>query len=257
MVQFDPERPRISITGARLDWNSIAKANRVMVQFDPKRQRISITGEDESYEDTNGLCYCRVQTTCGVLVSVTKADICGFSTDAVVNAANEDLQHIGGLALALPNAAGPRLQQLSNDYIASRGRLRPGDAIVTDACNLPCKYVVHAVGPRFSNSDKRTAVSHLKLAVRESLNQAVKANCCTVALPAISSGVFGFPIDLCAQTIAQAVREYCDSSQGLGITGLSLFKSKLKTYLPWLSAPRSFTCFTGVAHFCLCRQFKC
>uniref|UniRef100_A0A3B4UJP9 Macro domain-containing protein n=1 Tax=Seriola dumerili TaxID=41447 RepID=A0A3B4UJP9_SERDU len=137
----------------------------------------------------------------GVLVSVSKADICSFSVDAVVNAANEELQHIGGLALALLKAAGPQLQKISNDYISKNGKLRPGDAIVTDACNLPCKYVVHAVGPRFSDSDKKTSVSRLKLAVKESLKQAEMVNCSTIALPAISSGVFGFPVDLCAETI--------------------------------------------------------
>uniref|UniRef100_A0A3B4XET3 Macro domain-containing protein n=1 Tax=Seriola lalandi dorsalis TaxID=1841481 RepID=A0A3B4XET3_SERLL len=162
---------------------------------------------EENYEEESGLCYCKVKTTSGVLVSVSKADICSFNVDAVVNAANEELQHIGGLALALLKAAGPQLQKISNDYISKNGKLRPGDAIVTDACNLPCKYVVHAVGPRFSDSDKKTSVSRLKLAVKESLKQAEMVNCSTIALPAISSGVFGFPVDLCAETIAQAVRE--------------------------------------------------
>uniref|UniRef100_A0A3Q0RBW3 Macro domain-containing protein n=1 Tax=Amphilophus citrinellus TaxID=61819 RepID=A0A3Q0RBW3_AMPCI len=141
------------------------------------------------------------------------SDCCCLTVDAVVNAANEDLDHIGGLALALLNAAGPQLQKESNDYVAKNGRLRPGDAIITDAYNLPCKHVVHAVGPRFS--DKKTDVPRLKTAVKESLRQAEMANCSSIALPAISSGIFGFPLDLCAETIAQAVREYCDSPQGL------------------------------------------
>ncbi|XP_067429640.1 protein mono-ADP-ribosyltransferase PARP14-like isoform X1 [Thunnus thynnus] len=165
--------------------------------------------EEENYEE-DCLCYCKVKTTSGVLVSVSKADICNFGVDAVVNAANEELQHIGGLALALLKAAGPQLQKISNDYTARYGKLRPGDAIVTDACNLPCKHVVHAVGPRFSDSDKNTSVSRLKLAVKHSLQEAEKVNASTIALPAISSGVFGFPVELCAETIAEAVREYCD-----------------------------------------------
>lgn len=172
--------------------------------------------EEEDCEEEASLCYCRVQTAGGVLVCVRKADICSFQADAVVNAANEDLQHFGGLALALLKAAGPRLQTLSNDYVAKNGKLRPGDAIVTDACGLPCRYVVHAVGPRFSDSDRMTSVSRLKSAVRESLRQAGGKNCSSVALPAISSGVFGFPVPLCAQTIAQAVREFCDGPGGPG-----------------------------------------
>ncbi|XP_039902752.1 protein mono-ADP-ribosyltransferase PARP14-like isoform X3 [Simochromis diagramma] len=169
--------------------------------------------EVENYEEETTLC--RVQTNSGVLISVSKVDICSFGVDAVVNAANEDLDHIGGLALALLRAAGPQLQRESSDYVAKNGRLRPGDAIITDAYNLPCKHVVHAVGPRFSDFDRKTSVSRLKTAVRESLRQAEMANCSSIALPAISSGIFGFPVDLCAETIAQAVREYCDNPQGL------------------------------------------
>ncbi|KAM9392684.1 protein mono-ADP-ribosyltransferase PARP14-like isoform 2-T2 [Pholidichthys leucotaenia] len=170
--------------------------------------------EKENYKEGTSVCYCKVQTSDGVLVSVSRADICAFGVDAVVNAANEDLQHIGGVAMALLKAAGPQLQNVCNNYVAKNGQLRPGDAIITDGFNLPCKCVVHAVGPRFNNFDKKTAVMRLKTAVKESLKHAAMANCSSVALPAISSGVFGFPVDLCAETIAQAVREYCDSPQG-------------------------------------------
>ncbi|XP_038559136.1 protein mono-ADP-ribosyltransferase PARP14-like [Micropterus salmoides] len=244
-VRFDEERPKIIITGARLHvqkarfcfqelTSSLITDNLILEKPGAKkyfqsqgslflstimsdfncvvvlRPESQEEEEEENYEEGNGLCYCKVQTSSGVLVSVSKADICMFRVDAVVNAANEDLQHIGGLALVLLNAAGPQLQKISNDYISTNGKLRAGDAIVTGACNLPCKYVVHAVGPRFSDYDKKTSVSRLKLAVKESLSQAEKVHCSTIALPAISSGVFGFPVDLCADTIAQAVREYCD-----------------------------------------------
>lgn len=195
--------------------------------------------EEESYDSENGQCYCKVRTTSGVLVSVSKADMCSFSVDAVVNAANEDLQHIGGLALALLKAAGPQLQRTSDDYVAKNGRLRPGDAIVTESGNLPCKYVVHTVGPRFSDFDRKTAVSRLKLAVKESLRQAERVNCSTIALPAISSGVFGFPVDLCAETIAEAVREYCDSPQALGLlTEIHLVDNNSNTVRDLASAVR-------------------
>uniref|UniRef100_A0A3B3WHA9 Macro domain-containing protein n=1 Tax=Poecilia mexicana TaxID=48701 RepID=A0A3B3WHA9_9TELE len=161
--------------------------------------------EEGSVEDE---CYCKVHTAGGVLVSVSRADICSFKVDAVVNAANEDLQHIGGLALALLRAAGPNLQKISNDHVAKHGKLRPGQAIVTDGCSLPCKYVVHAVGPRYSDSDRKTSVFRLKCAVTESLKQAELVSCSTVAMPAISSGVFGFPVDLCTETIARLILSY-------------------------------------------------
>uniref|UniRef100_UPI003AADF9E6 protein mono-ADP-ribosyltransferase PARP14-like n=1 Tax=Centroberyx gerrardi TaxID=166262 RepID=UPI003AADF9E6 len=253
-VHFNSTRPRINISGARLHvqkakasfqelaaslftddfsvdkpgakkyflsqgslfLSTVMKELSCVVVLRPENEEEE---EEEYYEEEYGLgtsSYCKVQTASGVLISVSKADICSFNVDAVVNAANEDLQHMGGLAKALLEAAGPQLQKLSNDYISKNGRLRPGDAVVTDSCNLPCKYVVHTVGPRFSDSDKKTAVSRLKLAVKESLRQAAAFNCSTVALPAISSGVFGFPLELCVETIAQAVRECCESRGGLG-----------------------------------------
>ncbi|XP_027872328.1 protein mono-ADP-ribosyltransferase PARP14-like [Xiphophorus couchianus] len=250
-VTFDPERPKIVISGARLlahkarsilqqlaadlfaDTLTVDKPGAkkyflsqgsiflspVMSEFScvvmlqPEIQDDEEEEEEGSVEDE---CYCKVRTAGRVLVSVSRADICSFKVDAVVNAANEDLQHIGGLALALLKAAGPNLQKISNDLVAKDGKLRPGDAVVTDGCSLPCRYVVHAVGPRYSDSDKKTSVFRLKCAVRESLRQAELASCSTVAMPAISSGVFGFPVELCTETIARAVREYCDNPSGPG-----------------------------------------
>jgi len=257
-VQFDPERPRILINGARVHVQKVKSffqelvavlcadtltvdkpgakkyflsdgkmfLSAIMNEFGCEvmlGSEIQDEEEEENYEDETSLCYCKVQTAGGVLISVSRADICSFDVDAVVNAANEELQHIGGLALALLKAAGPQLQKASNDYTAKHGNLRPGDAIVTDAYNLPCKHVVHAVGPRYSDNDKQTSVMRLRTAIKESLRQAAMINCSSIALPAISSGVFGFPVQLCSETIASAVRELCDGHQGAGsITAIHL-----------------------------------
>ncbi|KTF86262.1 hypothetical protein cypCar_00021683 [Cyprinus carpio] len=162
--------------------------------------------EDEftegSFEDI-GQVSCEVQVPGGVTVTVRKEDICKISVDAVVNAANEDLKHTGGVALALLQAAGPSLQQICDQHTKTNGALKPGDAFITDAGRLPCKYVVHAVGPRFSDSDRPTTVQRLRHAVRESLNQASSKNCSSIAIPVISSGIFGCPLDLCTETIAK------------------------------------------------------
>ncbi|XP_058268081.1 protein mono-ADP-ribosyltransferase PARP14-like isoform X2 [Hemibagrus wyckioides] len=166
--------------------------------------------------------FCEVQTPGGIVIKVLKADICQLKVDAVVNAANEDLKHIGGLALALLNAAGPSLQQSSNQYIAKHGKLLTGKAITTEAGRLPCKYVVHAVGPRFYSTNKSTAVRQLRQAVRESLDQAVFKRCSSIAIPAISSGIFGFPLDLCTETIAKELHSYVEFQIGQG--GMSTLK---------------------------------
>ncbi|CAM4730206.1 unnamed protein product [Leuciscus chuanchicus] len=168
-----------------------------------------------SFEDF-GQVSCEVQTPGGTTVTVRMADICKLSVDAVVNAANEDLMHSGGVSFALLQAAGPCLQQYSDHYIKVNGPLKPGDAIITDAGRLPCKYVVHAVGPRFSVSDRRTAVQRLRRAVRESLNRASSKNCSSIAIPVISSGIFGCPLELCTESIAKEVCEYIEDHNRRG-----------------------------------------
>lgn len=179
---------------------------------------------EESYDEGRvedfGQLSCEVRTPGGIVIKVLKTDICQFKGDAVVNAANEDLKHIGGLALALLNAAGPSLQQISDQYVAKHGKLQPGNAIATDSGRLPCKYVVHAVGPRYYSTDKFTSVKKLRQAVRESLDQAVFKRCSSIAVPAISSGIFGFPVDLCTETIAQELHAYLDQNRQAGMNTL-------------------------------------
>nr|XP_023649998.1 poly [ADP-ribose] polymerase 14 isoform X1 [Paramormyrops kingsleyae] len=153
--------------------------------------------------------YCKVQMPNGLIITVAKADLCKYQADVVVNASNEGLQHIGGLALALLQAAGPQLQDVCDRYRSRNGDLKPGDAIITEAGQLPCQYVIHAVGPRFSDWDRSTAVRLLRRVVRQALNLVVAKGCRSVAIPAISSGIFGFPLDLCAETIAAVVHEHC------------------------------------------------
>ncbi|KAJ8266240.1 hypothetical protein GJAV_G00128150 [Gymnothorax javanicus] len=164
--------------------------------------------EEDDEEDGTGLRY-DVQTDSGVLVSVRKADLTQFLADAVVNAANVDLDHCGGLALALSRAAGPELQRASDAIVRTRGKLRPGDVAITEAGRLPCQHVIHAVGPCYYDNSESRSVELLAQVVGRSLELAEQRSCTSVAMPAISSGIFGFPLRLCAETIARAVREHC------------------------------------------------
>ncbi|GAA6082690.1 protein mono-ADP-ribosyltransferase PARP14 isoform X2 [Tachysurus ichikawai] len=191
----------------------------VVLEDDSMREEFEESYHEESYGagtvKDSGQLFCEVQTPGGIVIKVQKVDICQLKVDAVVNAANEDLKHIGGLALALLNAAGPSLQQSSDQYIAKRGKLVTGNAITTEAGHLPCKYVVHAVGPRFYSTDRFTAVKQLRQAVRESLNQAILNSCSSIAVPAISSGIFGFPLELCTETIAKELHAFIDHHGGM------------------------------------------
>ncbi|KAM3608161.1 uncharacterized protein V6R79_020234 [Siganus canaliculatus] len=148
----------------------------------------------------------------GVRVSVWKADLTDFSADAVVNAANEFLQHYGGLALALATAGGPRIQTESDDHVSVFGNVKTGDAIVTTAGKLKCKKIIHAVGPQLSYNPSRYEVDRaeplLKRTIFSILDRVEENHLETVAIPAISSGIFNYPLPQCADTIVKAVKNY-------------------------------------------------
>lgn len=151
----------------------------------------------------------------GIVVSVWKADLTTFSVDAVVNAANERLQHFGGLALALSKAGGPQIQKESDDYIKRCGVLKTGNAIIMDAWSLPCKKIIHAVGPHLLNSYYVSSAKPLLIrAIHSILDKVMENNLQTVAIPAISSGIFNYPLPQCADTIVTTVKNYCEGYSG-------------------------------------------
>ncbi|XP_038202663.1 protein mono-ADP-ribosyltransferase PARP14-like [Arvicola amphibius] len=143
----------------------------------------------------------------GVTLIVQQGDLAQFPADVVVNAANENLKHIGGLALALSNAAGPELQAECDKIVRKGGVVLPGSAVISKPGKLPCHHVVHAVGPRWNGNKAQECVSLLKRAVERSLSLAEEAKCQSIALPAISSGIFDFPLDQCVATIVSAIKD--------------------------------------------------
>ncbi|CAL8340816.1 unnamed protein product [Boreogadus saida] len=147
-------------------------------------------------------------------VSVWKADLTSFHTEAVVNAANENLQHIGGLALALCVAGGSDIQSDSDTYIKSNGALKTGDAVIGHSGCLPYLKIIHAVGPRLSPSPHRSDVLNaepkLRKTVENILFKAEENKFKSVAIPALSSGLFNFPVDKCADIIVDTVRKYIE-----------------------------------------------
>lgn len=156
----------------------------------------------------------RVRTPDGVEIIVNNGDMCSYPVDAIVNAANDKLELNGGLSKALSDAAGPQLQEACNRIIKLRTKLNTGEAVITEAGNLPCKHVIHAVGPQYDSLNPQNAVSTLKNAIRRSLNLADREYCQSLAIPAISSGNLGFPLVLCADTIVSALKEFFEFMKG-------------------------------------------
>ncbi|XP_061049146.1 protein mono-ADP-ribosyltransferase PARP9 isoform X1 [Eubalaena glacialis] len=145
-------------------------------------------------------------------LSVWKDDLTRHAVDAVVNAANEDLMHGGGLAQALVKAGGLEIQEESRRRISLYGKIPAGDIAITGAGKLPCKLIIHAVGPRWGLMDREECISKLRRAIIKILDF-VNNNVYTVAIPALSSGIFQFPLDLCTQVIVETIKYYFQNMQ--------------------------------------------
>ncbi|KAG5833575.1 hypothetical protein ANANG_G00277350 [Anguilla anguilla] len=173
--------------------------------------------ENSRTAQMSGVKRCSVLLSGGPEVSVWKDDLTTHRVDAVVNAANEQLIHGAGLAGALSKAGGPQIQQLSDQHVNKFGKVATGEAAITPPGALPCKAIIHAVGPQLSsrpNTDEIARASRLlKLAVENILHLAERKSFQSVAIPALSSGLFNFPLDRCAEIIVNAVKDYRYGSQ--------------------------------------------
>ena len=145
-----------------------------------------------------------------VKVSVYKGDITNENVDVIVNAANRELDHIGGVAKAILDKGGKSIQQESWAIIRNRGKklLDDGEAVSTNSGKLPCKAVVHAVGPKWHDVGPKKSKKILRRACLNSFSEAQKLNMTSIALPAIGSGIYGVPKDLCAEIMLDAVEEF-------------------------------------------------
>lgn len=149
-------------------------------------------------------------------LEITQGDITEMDTEAIVNAANENLILGAGVAGAIRTKGGPSIQE----ECSRLGGTHVGGAVVTGAGNLKAKYVIHAVGPRMGegNEDEK-----LKNATLNSLRRADEKGMKSIAFPAISTGIFGFPIKRAARIMLLAAGEFLAKETGLKRVVFCLF----------------------------------
>ncbi|KAK2862936.1 hypothetical protein Q5P01_002469 [Channa striata] len=160
----------------------------------------------------------------GLQVLVCQGDITKQEADALVNAANEDLDHCGGVAAALSKAGGPEVQKESKALFRQTGKIPTGGVVVTTGGNLKCKKLLHAVGPVRGNFGGREKFL-LEKTVKSALDLAEMMDFKSIAMPCISSGVFGVPVTMCAEAIVTAVKEF-GSQRGRSLSTVILIDNR-------------------------------
>ncbi|MBU1077352.1 MAG: macro domain-containing protein [Spirochaetes bacterium] len=141
-----------------------------------------------------------------VKIVLKQGDITEEKVDAIVNAANSELQHGGGVAGAIVSKGGYSIQTESSAI----GYVEVGESALTNAGTLNAKKIIHTVGPRWGEGNEP---EKLASAVYNSLKLADKENLRTISFPAVSSGIFGFPKDQCAQVMFESVKKYLTDNQ--------------------------------------------
>ena len=153
------------------------------------------------------------------VLELMQGDITALDTDAIVNAANAQLVLGGGVAGAIRTKGGPAIQEECNRI----GGTFVGGAVITTGGALPAKHVIHAVGPRWGQGDEE---NKLRNAVVNSLKVADANKLASIALPAISTGIFGFPIEPAARIMLGAAYDYLQGQTGLRRVIFCLFGKK-------------------------------
>jgi len=155
-------------------------------------------------------------------IEIARADITEQDLDAIVNAANSALAHGGGVAGAIAGAAGPELQRASDQLVAARGQIATGEAVATDGFRLPASRVIHAVGPVYGRHPGEEA-ELLASAHRSAVAVAAELGLSSIAFPAISCGIYGYPLEEAAPIAISSTSEALDGAPGVGLVRFCLF----------------------------------
>jgi O-acetyl-ADP-ribose deacetylase (regulator of RNase III) len=168
-------------------------------------------------------------------IKFIKGDITRQKVDAIVNAANSSLMGGGGVDGAIHRAGGPAIPEQCKAIVKKIGRLPTGQAVMTTAGNLPAKYVIHTVGPIYSEkAESRKQKAELRNCYINSLKLAAEKGLKTIAFPSISTGAYRYPLSEAAPIAVQAVRDFLKQPSSVKEVYFVLFNDE--TYEAYVNA---------------------
>ena len=201
--------------GGQIMINGIEAQHRSCIQLTVDTQGQASQSSKMATSTINSNEKCKATTEEGKLITLAIGDITEYPVDVIVNAADIKLDHADGVAAAIVRKGGRIIQEESKRLVQNEGELFYGDAVMMkEVGKLPCQRLIHAVGPRWQ-SGNRNEEAILRNACMESLNLA--NNYRSIAFPAISGGIYGFPAAVCAHSM---IEEFITWSQRNGIAAL-------------------------------------
>ena len=163
----------------------------------------------------------------GVSLEIVQGDITQMETDVIVNAANKHLAHGGGVAAAIVNRGGAVIQEESYKWVRKNGLISADQPAFTTGGSMHCKYVIHTVGPIWGEGeeDKKLAV-----AIRSSLHMANSLKARSVSFPAISTGIYGFPIGKAADIFMKVISAFAAEKDSQSVKRILLVLYDLTSF---------------------------
>lgn len=172
----------------------------------------------------------------GKTLELVQSDITRETTDAIVNAANSELLPGGGVCGAIHRAGGPVIAEECRKLRAEQGRVATGHAVATSGGRLSARYVIHTVGPVWSGGASGEPEA-LASAYRESIRVADELGLKSIAFPAISTGIFGYPLREATEVAIENVREALAHAKNVNTVRFVVFDdAALQTYSQILNA---------------------
>ena len=170
----------------------------------------------KSYQDKpTSMLLCSYETQEKISLKVFKGDITVQGCEVIVNAANEELKHVGGVAKSILDAGGKEIQDECDAYVKAEGKLYEGELYNGSPGKLGCKRLIHAVGPRWDSTKREKIRKILSVTCTKVLEEAVTYR--SIALPAIGSGIFGIPKNVCADVMIQAAQEFSKKNENCAL----------------------------------------